>query len=97
MQPAQASCSVYFILCERNVLTNILTTICSNNPTTHSICVCDSSDGKGEWSVMEQAFVEEGWWAWFEKSVRVWSEGKEEVRTTKEDAKDASGEGEQEC
>ena len=55
------------------------------------------SDGKCEWSEMVQACVEEGWWAYFEKSVRVWSEGQEEVRTTKEDVEDVSGEGEKEC
>ena len=55
------------------------------------------SDGKGEWSEMIQACFEEGWWACFEKSVGVWSEGQEEARTTKEDVEDASGEGEQEC
>ena len=31
------------------------------------------------------------------RSVGVWSKGKEEARTTKEDVEDASGEGEQEC
>ena len=41
--------------------------------------------------------VEEGWWACFEKSIGVWSEAQEEVRTTKEDVEEASGEGEQEC
>ena len=35
--------------------------------------------------------------ACFEKSIGVWSKGQEEVRTTKEDVEDASGEGEQEC
>ena len=51
------------------------------------------SDGKGEWSEMVQACVEEGWWACFEKSIEVWSEGKEEARMTEEDVEDASGEG----
>ena len=55
------------------------------------------SDGKFEWSEMAQTCVEEGWWACFEKSIGVWSEGQEEARTTKEDMEDASGEGEQEC
>ena len=53
-----------------------------------------------EWdrvSEMVQACAEEEWWACFEKSVRVWSEGQEEARMTKEDVKDASGEGEHEC
>ena len=40
---------------------------------------------------------EMGWWACFKKSIGVWSEGQEEVRTTKEDVEDTSGEGEQEC
>ena len=48
-------------------------------------------------SDMVRACVEKGWWACFEKSVGVWSEGQEEARTTKEDVEDASGEGEQEC
>ena len=43
------------------------------------------------------ACVEEGWWACYEKSIGVWSEGQEEARTTKEDVEDTSGEGEQEC
>ena len=51
------------------------------------------SDGKSEWSEMVQACVEEGWWACSEKSIGVWSEGQEEMRMTKEDAEDASGEG----
>ena len=55
------------------------------------------SDGKGVWSEMVWACVEEGWWACFEKRTGVWSEGQEEARTTKEDVEDASGEGEQEC
>ena len=55
------------------------------------------SDGKGKWSEMVQACVEEGWWACFEKSVGVWREGQEEARMTKEDVEDASGEGGQEC
>ena len=55
-----------------------------------------SSDGKGEWSKMVRACVEEGWWARSETSVGVWSEGQEEGRTTEEDMEDASGEGEQE-
>ena len=54
------------------------------------------SDGKGEWSEMVRACVEEGRWARSEKSVGVWSEMQEEARTTKEDVEDASGEGEQE-
>ena len=54
------------------------------------------SDGNGEWSEMVRACVEEGWWASFENSVEVLSEGQEEARTTKEDVEDASG-GEQEC
>ena len=54
-------------------------------------------DGKGEWSEMVRACVEEGWWACFEKSIGVWSEGQEEVRTTKKDVEDASREREQEC
>ena len=40
--------------------------------------------------------LEEGWLARSEKSVVVWSDGQEEARKTKEDAEDASGEGEQE-
>ena len=54
------------------------------------------SDGKGKWSELVGACVEEGWWARFEKN-RVWSEEQEEARTNKEDVEDASGEGEQEC
>ena len=54
------------------------------------------SDGKGEWSEMVRACVEEGSLACSEKSVGVRSEGQEEERTTKEDVDDASGEGEQE-
>ena len=46
---------------------------------------------------MVWACVEERWWAWFEKSIGVWSEGQEEASMTKEDVEDASGEGEQEC
>ena len=61
------------------------------------LIINSGSDGKGEWSEMVWACVAEGWWACFEKSIGVWSEGKEEVRTTKEDVEDASGEGEQEC
>ena len=45
---------------------------------------------------MVWACVEEGWFACFEKSVVVWGEGKEEVRTTEEDMENAGG-GEQEC
>ena len=45
---------------------------------------------------MLRACVAEGWWACFEKSVGVWSEGQEEMRMTKEDVEDKSGEGEQE-
>ena len=56
-----------------------------------------SSDGKDEWSEMVRACVEEGWWAYFEKSIGVWSEGQEEARITKEDVEDASEEGELEC
>ena len=52
------------------------------------------SDGKGEWSEMVQACIEEGWWACSEKSVGVWSEGQEEAGTTKEDIEDTSREGE---
>ena len=55
------------------------------------------SDGKGEWSEMVRVYVEEGWWACFKKSIGVWSERQEEARMTKEDVKDASEEGEQEC
>ena len=33
------------------------------------------SDGKGEWSEMVWACLEEGWWACFEKSVGVLNEG----------------------
>ena len=55
------------------------------------------SDDKGEWREMVQACVEEGRWLCFEKSIRIWSEGQEEVRMTKEDVEDTSGEGEQEC
>ena len=33
-------------------------------------------DGKGEWSEMKRACVEEGWWACFEKSVSVEVKGK---------------------
>ena len=36
---------------------------------------------------MVQACVEEGWWAYFEKSVEVWTVGQEEARMTKEDVK----------
>ena len=54
------------------------------------------SNGKGEWSEMVRACVEEGWRKSFEKSIGVWSEGQEEVKTTKEDMEDASGKGEQE-
>ena len=54
------------------------------------------SDGKGEWSEMVRACVEEGWWACFEKRIGVRSEGQEEARMTKEDVEDTSGEGEQE-
>ena len=39
--------------------------------------------------------VREGWWACFEKSVGVWSEGQQEARTTK-NVEEASGEGQQE-
>jgi len=53
------------------------------------------SDGKGEWSEMVWACVEEGR-VRSEKSVGVWSEGQEEARTTKEAVEDASGDGEQE-
>ena len=53
------------------------------------------SDGKGKWSEMVRACVEEGRWAHSEKSVGVRSEGQEEARTTKEDVEDASGKGEQ--
>ena len=55
------------------------------------------SDGKDERSEMVWACFEEGWWACFEKSIAVWSEGQEEVRTTKEDVEDANGEGKQKC
>ena len=55
------------------------------------------SDYKGEWSEMVWACVEEGWWACFEISDGVWSEGQEKARAIKEDVEDASGEGEQEC
>ena len=41
--------------------------------------------------------VKEGWWACFKKSIGVWSEEKEEGRTTEEDMENASGEGVQEC
>ena len=54
------------------------------------------SDGQGEWSEMVQACVEERWWACFEKSVGVWTEGQEEARSTREDVENTSGEGEQE-
>ena len=37
------------------------------------------SDGKGKWSEMVRACVEEGWWSCFEKSVGVWSEEQEEA------------------
>ena len=53
--------------------------------------------GAGEWSEILRPCAEEGWWACFEKSVGVWSEGQEEARTTKENVEDASGEVEQEC
>ena len=46
---------------------------------------------------MLQTCVEEGWWAYFEESYGAWNEGQEEVRMTKEDVENASGEGEQEC
>ena len=39
----------------------------------------------------------EEWWACFEKSIWVWFQGQEEARTTKEEVKDTSGEGGQEC
>ena len=55
------------------------------------------SDGKGEWSEMVRACVEEGLLACFEKSLGIWSKGQEEARTTKEEVEDASGEGEQKC
>ena len=42
-------------------------------------------------------YSKEGWWACFEKTIGVWSEGQEEARTTKEDIEDASGEGVHEC
>ena len=42
---------------------------------------------------MVRACVEEGWWACFEKSMGVRSEGKEEVRMTEEDMETASGGG----
>ena len=45
---------------------------------------------------MVRACVEEGWWACFERSIGIWSEGQEEARTTKEDEEDASGEEQQE-
>ena len=51
-------------------------------------------DGKGEWSEMVRACVKEGWWPCFEEGIGVWSEGKEEARTTEEDMEIASGEGE---
>ena len=47
------------------------------------------SDGKGEWSGMVRACVEEGWWARSEKSIGVWSEGQEEARNTNEDVEDS--------
>ena len=49
------------------------------------------SDGKSEWSEIVQACVKEGWWACFEKSIGVWSKGKEEARMTEEDMENASG------
>ena len=56
----------------------------------------NGSDGKGKWSEMVRARVKElGIMACFEKSVAVWNEGQEEVRMTKEDVEDASGEGKQ--
>ena len=48
------------------------------------------SGGKGEWNEMVRACVEEGWWAYSEKSVGVWSEGQEEAWTTKEDVEKES-------
>ena len=51
----------------------------------------------GIWSEMVWACVKEEWWTCFEKSIEVWSEGKEEARMTKEDMENASGEEEQEC
>ena len=42
---------------------------------------------------MVWACVKEGWWACFEKSIILWSEGQEEARTTKDNMEDASGEG----
>ena len=56
-----------------------------------------SSDGKGKWSEMVWACVEEGWWECFEEGIGVWSKGQQEARMTKEDVEDASWEGEQEC
>ena len=46
---------------------------------------------------MVRVCVKEGWWACFEKSIGVWSKGKEELQTTEEDMENASGEEEQEC
>ena len=55
------------------------------------------SDGEGKWSEMVQAagMCWGGMMGMFWE--KHWSEGQEEVRTTKEDVEDASGVGEQEC
>ena len=51
-----------------------------------------NSGSEGEWSEMVRACVMEGWWACFEESVGVWSEGAREsendqrVGLEKEDA-----------
>ena len=54
------------------------------------------SDGKGEFSEMVWACVEEGWLTCFEKSVGVWSEGQEEVRITEEGVEDKKSQVEKE-
>ena len=43
---------------------------------------------------MVRACVKEGWWPCFEEGIGIWSEGKEEAKTTEEDMEIASGEGE---
>ena len=46
---------------------------------------------EGNSGVSWYGHVKEGWWACFEKRIGVWSEGKEEARTTEKDMENASG------